>query len=75
VYKKVENPSNMLLEGRLLTCLQRIEHAGYKRDIISRKPRRYDEDGYELDDDETDEQADAEVAELDPYADVKIERK
>lgn len=56
---------------------QRIEHAGYQRDIISRNPPLVDEDGYEVDSDDDDERARdaiAAAAEQDPYSDVKIER-
>ncbi|KAI9827568.1 MAG: hypothetical protein M1832_004918 [Thelocarpon impressellum] len=56
-----------------LTPAQKIEHAGYRRTIISRNPRRYDEDGDELDDDEVDALADAAAAEQNPYADVRLE--
>lgn len=55
---------------------QRIEHAGYQRDIISRNPPLVDEDGFEVDSDDDDERAGAAIAaaaEVDPYADVKIE--
>lgn len=59
-----------------LICQQRIEHAGYQRDIISRNPPLIDEDGYEVDSDDDDERAQAAIAaatELDPYSGVKIE--
>ena len=54
---------------------QTIEHAGYRRNILRRNPKRYDEDGEELEDDDEDEEADARAAEENPYADVKIESK
>ena len=53
--------------------MQKIEHAGYRRPIISRKPTRYDEDGDELDNEAEDEYADAMAAEEDPYSDIKLE--
>ena len=54
---------------------QTIEHAGYRRNILRRNPKRYDEDGEELEDDDEDEEADARAAEENPYADIKIESK
>ncbi|KAB8289525.1 hypothetical protein EYC80_010684 [Monilinia laxa] len=54
-----------------------IEHAGYTRDIISRKPPLIDEDGDEIDSDEDDEEkieiAKTAAAEFDPYANIKLE--
>ena len=55
---------------------QRINHAGFDRDIISRNPPLIDDDGYEVDSEEDDERAQAAIAmaaEFDPYAEVKIE--
>ena len=52
--------------------MQRIEHAGHKRYIIHRNPRRYDEDGNRLDEDEVDEQADADAAARNPYGDIRL---
>lgn len=52
---------------------QKVEHAGYRRSIIKRNPRRYDEDGEELDDDDDDSQADAEAASQNPYSEIKLE--
>lgn len=52
---------------------QRITHAGYQRTILRRNPKRYDEDGDELDDDEVDEEADIDVARRNPYSHIKIE--
>ena len=54
---------------------QTVEHAGYRRNILHRNPKRYDEDGEELEDDDEDEEADARAAEENPYADIKIESK
>lgn len=59
----------------MLRRIQKIEHAGHERYIISRNPPRLDEDGYELDDDEVDEEADAAAAESNPYAEIKLERR
>lgn len=55
--------------------LQRITHAGYQRTILKRNPKRYDEDGDELEDDEVDEEADAEAARRNPYSHIHIEGK
>lgn len=52
---------------------KKIEHAGYERYIISRNPKRYDEDGDELDDDEVDEQADIDAASRNPYHEIRLE--
>ncbi|RQM06136.1 hypothetical protein DH86_00003367 [Scytalidium sp. 3C] len=56
--------------------MRRIEHAGFYREIISRKPPLIDEDGYEVDSEDDDERAESAMiaaAEFDPYADVRIE--
>lgn len=50
-----------------------IEHAGYRRNILRRNPKRYDEDGEELEDDDEDEEADARAAEENPYAEIQLE--
>ena len=63
-----------LVSGSDILC-QTIEHAGYRRNILRRNPKRYDEDGEELEDEDEDEEADARAAEENPYADVKIESK
>lgn len=50
----------------------------YSREIISRNPVLYDEDGDEVDIEDDDERAHAAAAaasEFYPYADVKIERE
>lgn len=52
--------------------MQRIEHAGYYRDVISQNPNRYDVDGNRLEDDEDDEEADAAAAEANPYSGVVL---
>ncbi|KAL8782488.1 MAG: hypothetical protein Q9213_005327 [Squamulea squamosa] len=51
---------------------QRIEHAGYHRDVISQIPKRYDLNGDRLEDDEEDEEADAAAAEANPYSEVVL---
>lgn len=51
----------------MLIVGQKIEHAGYHRDVISRNPHRYDDDGEKLDEDDDDEAADIAAAEVDPY--------
>ncbi|KAF6227804.1 hypothetical protein HO173_011906 [Letharia columbiana] len=50
-----------------------IEHAGYRRNILRRNPKRYDEDGEELEDEDEDGEADARAAEDNPYADIHLE--
>ncbi len=52
-----------------------IEHAGYRRNILRRNPKRYDEDGEELEEDDEDEEADARAAEENPYAEIQLESK
>ena len=52
---------------------QKIEHAGYQRYIVNRNPRRFDEHGDELEQDEVDEEADAAAAEENPYSGIKLE--
>lgn len=64
-------PTRLPLER--LTFRQRITHAGYKRAILKRNPRRYDEDGDGLDDEEIDEQADSDAAALNPYSHIRLE--
>ncbi len=64
------------LLNAVLTCPhQKIEHAGYCRNILRRNPKRYDENGEELEDDEEDEEADARAAEENPYAEIQLESK
>ncbi|KAL9135994.1 MAG: hypothetical protein Q9175_002792 [Cornicularia normoerica] len=52
-----------------------IEHAGYRRNILRRNPKRYDEDGEELEDEDEDEEADTRAAEENPYAEIQLESK
>ncbi|KAL9003443.1 MAG: hypothetical protein Q9188_003693 [Gyalolechia gomerana] len=46
---------------------RKIEHAGYYRDTISQNPKRYDDIGDQLEDDEEDVEADAAAAQVNPY--------
>ncbi|KAH7040802.1 RXT2-like protein [Microdochium trichocladiopsis] len=53
-----------------------INHAGYRRAIISRNMPLYDDDGYEIDSEEDDDRIQDlldEAAEFDPYATVRLE--
>jgi RXT2-like, N-terminal len=52
---------------------QKIEHAGYTRYILERNPRRYNEYGEELDDSESDPEADEDAAEENTYARIRLE--
>lgn len=52
---------------------QKIEHAGYTRYILDRNPRRYNEYGEELDDSETDEEADADATDQNAYSGIRLE--
>lgn len=52
---------------------QKIEHAGYTRYILERNPRRYNEYGEELEDSETDEEADADAADQNAYSGIHLE--
>lgn len=56
---------------------QEVEHAGYKRAVISRNPPLIDEDGYSIDSDDDDQHvqdAVAAAAEADPYSSIHLER-
>ncbi|KAI9887420.1 MAG: hypothetical protein M1823_000757 [Watsoniomyces obsoletus] len=75
---KLKRKAKFVREGRLARPVghfpyKRVEHAGYVREIIDYNPPRIDEDGFELDDEEVDCDADAMAAELNPYAGIKIE--
>ncbi|KAI9766084.1 MAG: hypothetical protein M1840_006791 [Geoglossum simile] len=52
---------------------EEIEHAGYKRHIVSRNPPRLDEDGDELDEEDIDEEADAAARAENVYGDIRVE--
>ena len=87
MYNQTESPGLRSTSGwariYAISCLgsssdilrQTIEHAGYRRNILRRNPKRYDEDGEELEEEDEDEEADARAAEENPYADIKIESK
>ncbi|KKY34619.1 putative rxt2-like protein [Diaporthe ampelina] len=54
-----------------------VEHAGYKRAVISRNPPLIDEDGYSIDSDDDDQHvqdAVAAAAEADPYSSIHLEQ-
>lgn len=61
--------------GRNAELEQTITHAGFERDIISRRPTLYDEDGFEIDSEDDDEDAQAAAAEFYPYSEIRIESK
>ncbi|KAL4975480.1 RXT2-like protein [Aspergillus desertorum] len=52
---------------------QKVEHAGYTRYILHHNPVRYDSEGDELDDDDEDSEADAAVAEENPFSEIALE--
>ncbi|KAL4759588.1 RXT2 domain-containing protein [Aspergillus foveolatus] len=52
---------------------KKIEHAGYTRYILHHNPVRYDSEGDELDDDDEDSEADAAVAEENPFSEIALE--
>lgn len=57
---------------------ERVNHAGYMRNIISTNPKRYDKYGYVYspaasDDEELDEDAEIEAAEDNPFGEVQLE--
>ena len=52
---------------------QTINHAGYTRSIIARNPVRYNEYGDELEDEDSDPEADNDAQEENPYSGVRIE--
>ncbi len=55
--------------------MQKIDHAGYTRYILQPNPVRYDSEGDELDEDDEDSEADAAVAEENPFSEIALERK
>jgi hypothetical protein len=62
------------VEARNLTLdAQKIEHAGYTRFILERNPRRYNEYGEELDDSESDQEADEDAADENAYTGIRLE--
>ncbi|KAI9804352.1 MAG: hypothetical protein M1833_007159 [Piccolia ochrophora] len=52
---------------------RKITHAGYDRFIVGRNPPRVNAAGEDLDDEEEDEEAEAAVADDNPYADIRLE--
>ncbi|CAG8881797.1 unnamed protein product [Penicillium nalgiovense] len=52
---------------------QRVDHAGYTRYILQPNPVRYDSEGDELDEDDEDSEADAAVAEENPFSGIALE--
>lgn len=50
-----------------------MEHAGYTRYILERNPKRYNEYGDELDDSESDPEADADAEDENAYSGVRLE--
>ncbi len=62
----------------MLTYQQGLDYAGIKRSVIYRNPPLLDDEGYEIDsDDDAQRVADAiqSAAELNPYANVRLERE
>ena len=53
--------------------IQKIDYNGYSRSIFERNPARYDEEGLELDESESDDEADAVAAEQNPYSIIRLE--
>lgn len=59
-------------------CPQELEYAGVRRSILYRNPPLVDDDGYEVysgDEDERMQEAALTAAELNPYANLRLERK
>ncbi|KAL3459940.1 RXT2-like protein [Aspergillus heterothallicus] len=52
---------------------EEIEHAGYTRYILQHNPARYDSEGDELDEDDEDSEADAAVAEENPFSEIALQ--
>lgn len=63
----------------LTVFTETIEHAGYRREIISHNPALIDDEGYEVDSDEDDDaavqEAEAAAADQNPYAGIQLERE
>lgn len=56
---------------------QSVDYAGVRRSIIHRNSALVDDDGYEFDSDDDDnrvQEAMLSAAELDPYANIRLER-
>ncbi|KAI1953695.1 hypothetical protein LOZ57_000036 [Ophidiomyces ophidiicola] len=52
---------------------KKVEHAGYTRHILRHNPPRYDSEGDELDEEDSDTAADADAAEENPYSGITLE--
>ena len=50
-----------------------MKHAGYDRDIVARNPQRYNGYGDELEDSDSDPEADVDAEEENPYGDIRLE--
>lgn len=61
------------LERKLMNLIQKIEHAGFLRYILDKNPRRFNEYGDELDDSESDPEADADAEDENPYGEIRLE--
>ncbi|KAL1898211.1 hypothetical protein Sste5346_003617 [Sporothrix stenoceras] len=80
---KLKRRARFVRQGQLgaadgLTVLtETIEHAGYRREIISHNPPLIDDEGYEVDSDEDDDaavqEAEAAAADQNPYAGIQLE--
>ena len=57
--------------------MQKIEHAGYQRYIISRNPPLLDDDGDEIDEEEfnNDDGDDNTIVDENPYSEIKLDRE
>ncbi|POS80936.1 hypothetical protein DHEL01_v200654 [Diaporthe helianthi] len=76
---KLKKRARFVRQGKLgpPTGPAEVEHAGYKRAVISRNPPLFDEDGYSIDSDDDDQQiqdAVAAAAEADPYSSIHLEQ-
>ncbi|TFB07794.1 hypothetical protein CCMA1212_000725 [Trichoderma ghanense] len=79
---KLKKRARFAHKGQLLPATapvaykETVEYAGVRRAIIHRNPPLVDEDGYELDSDDDEarvEEAMLSAAELDPYANIRLE--
>lgn len=52
--------------------LQKVDHAGYTRYILTSNPPRFNDEGRELEETEVDEEADAAAAEANPYSSIDL---
>lgn len=80
--RKLKRRARFVRQGQLgppngpATYREIVEHAGYQRAVISRNPPIIDEEGYELDSDDDQgriAEAQAAVAEDDPYSGIRID--